>query len=65
MSEERKVDIYRTTNKPIADAPAGKVNISSLEELEAICVKYETEIVITVGKDGRLSAVEIVDDYRE
>jgi hypothetical protein len=63
-AQAREVDIYRTSKQPVADFPSGKVAISSLEDLEAIC-EYAGEVVIYVGKDGKLSAAEIVDDYRE
>ena len=41
------------------------MTISTVEDLEALCVKYGEPIILAVGKDGKLSSIEIYDDYRE
>jgi len=62
MSEPRKVDLSFASSYSVNK---DKVTIASLEDLEALSVKYADPLIITVGDDGRLSSVEVYDDYRE
>ena len=67
MSEERRVPIHRTSEsmQSYKNIPEQQVTISTVEDLEALCVKYGEPIILAVGKDGKLSSIEIYDDYRE
>lgn len=42
-----------------------EITISSIEDLEALCLKYDSVLVIGVDDSGKLSEVEVYDDYRE
>ena len=63
MSAERKVPIHRTTDWWMGGE--GEVTVSTVEDLEALCVKYENPLILSIGEDGKLSSIEIYDDYRE
>jgi len=67
VSEERRVPIHRTSEsmQSYKNIPEQQVTISTVEDLEALCVKYGEPIILAVGKDGKLSSIEIYDDYRE
>jgi len=67
VSDERRVPIHRTSEslQSYKNIPQQEVTISTLEDLEAICVKRGNPIILTVGEDGKLSSIEIYDDYRE
>ena len=67
MSDERRVPIHRTSEsmQSYKNIPEQRVTVSTVEDLEALCVKYADPIILTVGKDGKLESIEIYDDYRE
>jgi len=45
--------------------PEQQVTVATVEDLEALCVRYGEPIILTVGEGGKLSSIEIYDDYRE
>lgn len=67
MSAARQVPIHRTSEsgQRYKNIPEQQVTISTVEDLEALCVKYADPIILTVGEDGKLSSIEIYDDYQE
>lgn len=58
---ERKVELTftRTNRDPV------EITVSSLEDLESLMAEYGNGIVLTAGEDGKLSGIEIYNDYRE
>ena len=62
-STARKVELIFASRR--SDDENGEIAIASIEDLEALAAKYEVPLIITVGKDGKLSSVEGYDDYRE
>jgi hypothetical protein len=63
---ERRVKIARASD---AGGTSGKntayITVMSLEDLESLCTEYGHELIIQIGDDGRLSSIEVYDDYRE
>ena len=67
VSDERRVPIHRTSEslQSYKNIPEQQVTVATVEDLEALCVRYGEPIILTVGEGGKLSSIEIYDDYRE